>query len=284
MTLPVSHERPIYLAIPMSPIEKAEQALNAQIEQVQARLKAASLTQPRPDLVQGVLVWAGLGETITQYVASIGEYARKRHGELKQIQLSLTVQHDELLKSGNEMLVRLKDDPSDRVVQKAIGEAQRAMETIQKTLRRGAATLQKEVNPCIRSIDTVAENIYRLCESKDRDRMKRWTKAIVREPEELYRAHPALPAKAMIDTASWERSAAIAIDEAPTFFEAQARAAFQAMIALEIMILGISMEPPRSPGEATERANAGVSLRLKKIMQRLADAGEAPRAGESSPR
>jgi hypothetical protein len=254
----------------MTPIEKAERALNLKIEEMQARIQAAGSDKPRPDLVQGLLIWASLGETITEYVGAISNYAKLRHAELKEKQVTLIAEHDNFLKSGQEQLERLKGNPADSAIRQEIKQTQRSMEAIQKTLRRGAATLQSEVNPSIRILDTLADHIRRLCESEDKAEIKRWTKAIVQQPEELYRAHPALPTKGIIDTSSWEKSASNAIDEAGDFLEAQSRAGFQSMLALEIMIMAISPNPPESSEESTERANAAVALRTNKLMARLA--------------
>lgn len=253
----------------MTPIEKAERALNEQIEESQARLKTATTEAAQRQLVQSILGWAGIGDTITEYVGAIGQYAKARHGELKQTQTALTAQHEELLKSGKEMLERLKANPSDRGIRKEIEQAQRGMEAIQKSLRRGAESLQKEVNPSIRLIDTVADSVRRLCESADKEGLRRWTKAIVGHAQELYRAHPALPSKGVIDADSWEKSATSAIDDAETFVDAQARAGFQAMIALQVMVMAVSANPPATAEEATERANTAVAQRMKKLLERL---------------
>jgi hypothetical protein len=254
----------------MTSIERAERALNLKIEQMQARIQGASGDKPRPDLVQGLLIWAGLGDAITEYVAAISNYAKGRHAELKAKQVTLVAEHDGLLKIGQEQLERLKAHPADPAIRKEIKQTQRSMEAIQKTLRRGAASLQNEVNPSVRIFDTIADHVRRLCESEDKAEIKRWTKAIVQQPEALYRAHPALPSKGVIDTASWEKSASIAIDEASDFQEAQSRAGFQAMIALEVMIMALSPTPPESTEEATTRANAAAAARTKKLMARLA--------------
>jgi len=257
----------------MTPIEKAERALNLKIEQMQTRIQAAGSDKPRPDLVQGLIIWVSLGETITEYVAAISSYAKLRHAELKEKQLNLVAEHESLLKSGQKQLERLKLDPSNREIQKEIKQTQRSMETVQKTLRRGAASLQNEVNPSIRIFDTLADHVRRLCESEDKTEIKRWTKAIVQQPEELYRTHPTLPTKGIIDTPTWEKSASNAIDESTDFLEAQARAGFQAMLALEIMIMALSPTPPETTEAATERANAAVASRTKKLMTRLAGNG-----------
>ena len=253
----------------MTPIEKAERALNHKIEQIQARMAAAGAEKTRPDLVQGLLIWASLGQAITDYVAAINTSAKQRHAELKEKQVALVFEHDNLLRAGQAQLERFKANPEDASIRAELKQTQRNMEAIQKTLRRGAASLQNEVNPSIRILDTLADHVRRLCESEDKIEIKRWTKAIVQQPEALYRAHPALPTKGIIDTASWEMSAAAAVDEANDFQEAQDRAAFQSMLVLEIMIMAISANPPQSTEEATERANASVALRTKNLMARL---------------
>jgi hypothetical protein len=253
----------------MTPIDKAERALNLKIEQIQMRIQAAGSERPRSDLVQALLIWASLGAAITEFVGTIGQSAKRRHAELKEKQVALIAQHEGLLKSGQEQLERFKANPADPTVRNEIKQTQRSLEAIQKTLRRGAASLQNEVNPSIRILDTAADHVRRLCESEDKTEIKRWTRAIVKQPEALYRTHPALPTSGIINTATWEESATAAIEQAADFLEAQARGGFQAMLVLEILIMAISQNPPQSSEEAAARANAAVSLRMKDMMERL---------------
>lgn len=259
----------------MTPTEKSERALNRRIEQLQEQMQRSDSEVARRYLIQALLVCIGLGEAISDYVATIRQYAKARHGALKVTQIALTAQHEELLNSGKQLLERLKAAPTDRALRKEIETTQRGMAAIQKSLRRGADTLQREVGPSMRLIDQVADSVRRLCEAEGKDTLKRPIKAMVGHVQELYRTHPALPAKGIIDGAAWEKSALAAIDEATDFNDAQARAGFQAILALEVMIMAISPTPPQSAEETTERANASVALRLQNSMTRLTKAPES---------
>jgi hypothetical protein len=100
----------------MTPIEKAEQALNRRIDQLQANLREADTEPAQRFLFQSLVVCTGIGEALTEYIKMIGQYAQGRHGELKETHATLSAQHDELLKSGNELLDRLKAAPSDQAI------------------------------------------------------------------------------------------------------------------------------------------------------------------------
>src|SRR5688500_8705383 len=118
----------------MTPIEKAENALNGRISQLQASLREAKSETAQRFLIQSLVVCIGIGEALTDYVRMIGEYAKGRHGELKQTHDTLTAQHAGLLKTGQELLERLKADPTDRALRKEIEAAQKSMAAIQKNL------------------------------------------------------------------------------------------------------------------------------------------------------
>ncbi|MES2697722.1 MAG: hypothetical protein V4773_29940 [Verrucomicrobiota bacterium] len=253
----------------MTPIEKAENALNRRIATLQTALRTAESETARQFLLQSLFICIGLGEALTDYVKMIRQYAQGRHGELKQTQETLTARHAEVLKAGNELLERLKANPTDRALRKEIELAQKNMAGIQKTLKRGANALQREVAPSIAMIDTLALSIRRLGEADQIDALKRAIKTIVGHARELYLAQPTLPAKNIIDAPAWEKSALSQIDEATDSHEAYARAGYQAMLAVEVMTMALSPTPPRTAEEATNRANEAVGTRLKTIMARF---------------
>jgi hypothetical protein len=253
----------------MTPIEKAEQALNRRIDQLRANLREADAEPAQRFLFQSLVVCTGIGEALTDYIKMIGQYAQARHGELKEMQATLSAQHDDLLKSGNELLERLKASPNDRAIRKEIELMQQNMATIQKTLRRGANSLQRDVAPSVGMIDKLAVSIRRLGEADQPGALKRVIKMVVGHVGELYRAHPALPEKEIIDAAAWEQSATAEIDQATDFYDAFARAAYQAMLALAVMTMAVSPLPPRTAEEATSRANESVAKRLTAITARF---------------
>lgn len=254
----------------MTPIEKAENALNRRIERLQAKLGDASSETARNFLLQSLVACVGIGEALTHFVKSIGHYAQGRHGELKRTHDSLTAQHADLLKSGNELLERLKANPGDRAIRKEIEQAQQNMAAIQKTLRRGANALQREVAPGIAMIDKLAASLRRFGEAEELEPLKRVVRMLVEDVRELYRAQPTLPAKDIIDAASWEKSSLADIDRATDFHEAYAGVGYHAMLALELMALAVSTAPPRTSEEAIQRAGEAVAARLREIMARFA--------------
>ena len=149
----------------MTPTEKAEAALNTRLERLQVNLRAATSENSRRFLAQSLVVCIGLGEAMTDYVKMIGEYARGRYGEIKQTHATLSAEHAVLLKPGGELLEQLKANPSDRAVRHEIERAQKAMESIQKTLRRGADTLQSDLAPSMGAVDKMALSVRRLAEA-----------------------------------------------------------------------------------------------------------------------
>lgn len=256
----------------MTPVEKAETALNHRIERLQASLRAAESETARRFLFQSLVVCIGTGEALTDFVRAIGQFAQGRHGALKETHAALTSEHAELLKSGNALLERLKASPGDRALLKEIESAQRKMEAIQKTLRRGANALQRDVAPSMAMIDPLALTVRRLAEADDIDTLRRATKMAIGQARELYHAQPALPDRDIIDVAAWETSALSAIDQATDFSEAYACAGHQVMLALAVMTLAVSPSPPQAAEEATSRAGEAVAARLKDITGRFASA------------
>lgn len=252
----------------MTPMEKAENALNTRIEQFQAKLQQAESELARRSLVQAIVVFVGIGEAITHYVHTVSEYAKSRFAERKQEQAALTAQHADLLKSGTELLDRLKASPTDRALRKEIERTQTAMASIQKILRRGADTLQRELAPSVGLIDKIADSLRRLCEAQEKVALQRATKQLLNHAQEVHRA-PTVPPGGVIDPASWEKSALVAIAEAADFYDAQARAGYQALLALEVMTLSQSDEVPQTAEETTQRANTTVAQRLTAIAARF---------------
>lgn len=253
----------------MTPIEKAESALNSRIERIQTKLREAESEAAQRFLFQSLVVCIGIGEALTDYVKMIGQYARGRHGELKQTYDNLTVQHADLLTSGKELLERLKANPTDRALRKEIEVAQRAMAAIQKTLRRGANALQRDVAPSTAMIDKLAVSIRRLGEADQLDALKRVITTVIGNVRELYRGQPTLESKDIIDTPAWEKTAVSEIDQASDFYEAYAHAGYQTMLALDAMTLAVSETPPRTGEEAINRANESVVARVKTITARF---------------
>ena len=253
----------------MTSIEKAENALNRRIERLQANLREADSETARRLLFQSLVVCVGIGEALTDYVKMIGQFAQGRHGELKQAQATLSARHADLLKSGRDLLERLKANPGDQLLRKEIELAQQDMAAIQKTLRRGANALQREVAPSMAMIDKLADSLRRLAEADQIDAMKRVIKLVVGHVRELYRAQPTLPAKDIIDAAAWEKSAVSAIDQATDFHEAHARVGCEVLLAIDLMTMAVSHTPPRTAEEATHRANESVATRIKDITARF---------------
>src|ERR1051325_8260382 len=131
----------------MTPHEKAIAAINTRLERLQASLREAKEESAQRFLIQAVVVTLALADAFNTYIKAVGEYAQRRHGELKQTRETLTAQHAELLKTGQELLEKLKAAPTDKTLQKEIERVQTAMESLQKNLRRGANALQRDVAP-----------------------------------------------------------------------------------------------------------------------------------------
>jgi len=194
-------------APPMTPIEKAEAVLNSRIERIQANLAAAQTEVERQLQFQSLIVCVGIGEALRDYIKTIGEYARGRHAELKQAHDSLTARHAQVLQTGNELLERFKANPSDAALRKEIEGAKRDMANIQKTLRRGADSLRRDVAPSMAMIDELALTVRRFGEADQPETIKRTIKLFLGHVHQLYRTQPTLPSKDIIDAAAWEGSA-----------------------------------------------------------------------------
>src|SRR4051812_36813437 len=184
----------------MNATEKAEVALNTRLDRLQANLRETSSDTARQFLFQSVVICVGLGEALTDYVKQIGEYAQARYSQLKQTQTTLTAEHAALLKSGNELLEQMKASPNDRGIRQQIETAKRDMEAIQKTLRRGADSLQRDLAPSMALVEELAVTVRRFGEAGEREELKRVLGTVVEQVGELYRKQPDLPSKNMIDT------------------------------------------------------------------------------------
>ena len=254
----------------MTPIEKAENALNSRIERIQTTLAATSSDATRQFLTQALVVSIGIGEALAGYVKMIGQYAQSRHRELKPAHDALAAQHADLLRSGTELLERLKANPTDRTIRKEIEAAQKNMARIQKTLRRGANALQRDLTPSMAMIDVLATTVRRLADADQIDELKRAVKLMLGHARDLYLAHSPRPAKNIVDAAAWETLALAEIDRATDSNEAYTRAGFQALLALDMMTMAVSPTPPNTAEEATRRAAESVGDRLKAITARFA--------------
>ena len=253
----------------MTPIEKAEAALNTRIERLQINLREAKSDAAQRFLFQSLVVCIGVGDALSDYVKMIGQFAQGRHAELKRTHDTLTAQHAELLKSGNELLQLFKANPTDKAIRKDIDAAQQAMATIQKTLRRGANALQRDIAPSMAMIDKIALSVRRFGEADQTDALKRVIKMIVEQARDLYQTQPSLPTKNIVDAAAWENSANAEIDQAISPAEAYARAGYQVMLALEVMTLAVSPSPPHTTEEAVKSANDSVTKRFRSITARF---------------
>lgn len=254
----------------MTPHEKALNAVNHRLERLRVALLEAQEESARRFLFQALVVTLGLGEALNDYMKMVGAYAQRRHGELKQANEVLGVQHAELLQSGKQLLEKLKANPTDRALRKEIEVAQQGMAAIQKTVRRGTNALQREIGPSVAMIDKLAESVRRLSETDDSEALKRVLKTLVGHVSELYTSHPTLTAQNLIDVGAWEKSVVSEIDQATDRYDSYARAVYQALIALELMTSAVSENPPVAAEEATSRANEAVALRVKEIAGRFA--------------
>jgi len=253
----------------MTPAEKAIDILNRRIERLQVALREAKSATVQRFLFEAVLVTIGLGEALNDYVKAVGTYAQRRHGELKAMHTTLTGEHADLLTSGQRLLEQLKTKPTDRALRKEIEQTQKKMAAIQKTLRRGANALQRELAPGLAVIDELAVSVRRFSEADQLDALKRVLKTTPELVRELYAAQRTLAAKETIDAAAWEKSALHEIDQATDFHDAYARAGYQVILAFEMMTLAVSETPPPTIGEVTQRANASVAARIKQIAARF---------------
>jgi hypothetical protein len=192
----------------MSPHEKAVNAINHRLERLQANLRDARTESAQQFLFQSLVVTLGLSETLSDYIRSVGQYAQRRHGAFKQTTATDGARHAALLQSGQEMLAQLKANPSDAALRKEIARAQQEMEAIQKELRRGAFSLQRELALSVALVDKLSESIRRFCEADDAEALRRPLKELIGCTRELYAGlEPTRPLKEIIDTTAWENSA-----------------------------------------------------------------------------
>ena len=253
----------------MTPHEKAIHAVNRRLERLQTNLREATVESVRQFLFQSISGTLGLAEALNDYVKEVGAYARRRHADLKQTNDTLAVRHADMLKSGTALLDQFKADPTNRALRQEIERTQQAMAGIQKTLRRGANALQRDVAPSVAMIDKLAECVRRLCEAAESDALKRAIKTVVANVRELYADHPSLPLRNIVDASAWERSAVAELQQAAGFDDAYARTSYQAILALELMTLAVGENPPQNSEEATTRATQRVAERLQAITARL---------------
>lgn len=258
----------------MTPIEKAENALNGRIERLQANLRQAESEVARQFLFQSLVVCIGIGEALTDYVRAIGQYAKERHGALKESHDALTVRHDALLQSGNALLAQWKANPTDQALRKQIEQAQRDMEAIQKTLRRGANSLQREIAPSMAMLDKLAVSVARFGEADQLDALKRGLKLVLENVRELYHAQLPAPARGIVEVAAWEESAVTEIDQAADFYAAYASTGYVTMQAIDAMSVAVSPVPPETAEAAAQRANEMAAGRLKSVAARFVSAPE----------
>lgn len=253
----------------MSSAEKAINAVNQRIERLQANLREAKTESAQRFLFESVLVTIGIGEALSDYIKMVGAYAQRRHAELKETNAGLAAQHGELLKSGQELLEQFKANPADKALRKALDAAQKSMANIQKTVRRGANALQREIAPGLAMVDRLAQSVRKFVEADQLDALKRGVKAAIGLAHEFYVAQRALPLNATIDAATWEKTAAAEIDQAGDFYDAYARTGYQTILVLETMRLALCETPPQTLEETTKRANESVAARIKEIAGRF---------------
>jgi thymidylate synthase len=236
---------------------------------VQSALREAKEEAVQQFLFQSLVVTLGMAEALSDFIKAVGQYAQRRHAELKQMNETLAAQHTDTLKSGQELLEKLKANPSDRALRKEIDRVQQSMESIQRNLKRGANALQRDVAPGLAMIDQMADSIRRVSEAEQLDALKRLLKTIIGQVRELYAGQPSVPTTNLMDVVAWEKTALTEIDQAAGFHDAYARAGYQAVLALEWMVMAMAENPPESAGEATLCANEAVAARLRQITARF---------------
>lgn len=255
----------------MTPHEKAVNAINSRLERLQASLQQTTVESAQGFIFQSIVATIGVAEALNDTIKMVGHFAQRRHGELKQANDALGAQHATLLQSGKELLESLKANPSDRALRKEIERIQQNMATIQKNLRRGANTLQREVAPGLAMIDEMSVSVRRLGEADRIDALKRLVQSIVAQVRELYAQQATLPSRDIIDADSWQASALAAIEAATDFYDAYARAGYQTILALELITLALSDDPPATTADAAQRANDAVAARLRDVTGRFTD-------------
>lgn len=254
----------------MTPHEKAVTTINARLERLQANLRATNLESAQRFLLQSIVALIGVAEALNDYIKMVGRYAERRHGELKQANEALGARHADLLNSGKEFLEKLKADPTDRAIRKEIERLQQEMAAVQKTLRRAANTLQRDLAPGLAMIDQMAVSARRLSEAEEGEVLNRLLKTVIGQVRDFYSSHPAGPDVAGADIAAWEQSALADIGEAVDFYDAFARVGYQVTLALELMTMALSDNPSRTAEEATNRGHLAVAMRIKEITARFA--------------
>lgn len=253
----------------MALMEQAEKALNARIQDFQTKLQAADAGPLRDSLVQAIVVYAGIGEAISAYVQSINQYATARFGELKTAQGTLTTEHAELLKSGHALLEELKLRPTDRALRKEIERTQRKMETLQKTLRRGADALQREISPGVRSLDELAAALRQLAEAEDTAKLRRAVHSMLAVARDRYHSGDHPPGNGVSPVAAWERGAVEAVENATNFYAAHARAGTHAILVTELLSAAMRVTPPETLDAGLQEAHAAVARRLAAVAERF---------------
>lgn len=255
----------------MTPHEKAVNAINHRLERLQANLREARTEAAQQFLFQSLVVTLGASETMSDYIKTVGQYAQRRHGDFKQTTSTDGARHAELLKSGQKLLEQLKTNPNDRALRQEIARAQQDMEAIQKELRRGAFALQRELALGVALIDKLSESIRRLCEADEAEALQRPLRELVSHTRELYAGlEPTRATKDIIDVTAWKASAVSTLEQPGDFYDIYARAGHQAMLALAVMLMAVSENPPRTAEEVAQRAQDAVAVRLKTITERLA--------------
>lgn len=253
----------------MTPHEKALQAVNVRLELLQSELRQASLETAQRFLFQSIVITVAAAEALNDYVKVLGQYAQDRHAEVKRSTESLTAQHSELLGEGQVLLERWKANPTDQGARKQLEAAQRNMAALQKSLRRAANSLQRELAPGLAMIDALATSLRRFVEAEKPDVLKRVAKGVIEHVHELYAAQDAVRGKGIVDVAAWESAALAEIDGAAGFWDAFARTGYQLTLALELMSLALLVPPPQDALQATQRANDAVAARVKEITVRF---------------
>lgn len=254
----------------MTPHEKAVSAINTRLERLQANLREAKVETVQGFLLQSIMVTIGVAEALNDYIKRVGTYAQRRHGEVKQANEAVAAQHAGLLEVGKELLEKLKANPTDQALRHEIKHTQQQMAALQKTVRREANALQRELAPCVAVIDQMAVSVKRFGEADQADALKRQLKTVVGEVREFYAAHPTPAAKRAIDAAAWEKAACTEIEQATDFYDAYARTGYHTILALELMTTALSENPPQSAEEFSQRANDAVAKRIKEVTGRFA--------------
>lgn len=250
-------------------MEKTEAALNQRIASIQAQLRTTQSETAQKSLFQALLVCLAVSEALTDFMRSVGEYARNRHSDLKRAEADLTARHAALLDSGGRLLEQLKANPANQALRKEIDRTQRDMEAIEKTLRRSTNAFQADVAPGMRMIEEVAVTIRRFSEADQIGSLKRVVKLMVGHAYELYRSQPGVPAKGIVDAVVWEKAAVAGVDEATEFQAAFAHAGYQVLLTLEVMGMALIPGPPQTTDEATRRATEAIAVRMKTVASRL---------------